>query len=434
MVDRYATPEMLSLWGEVNRYRTWFQVELSAIEAWERFGEVPTGTGSRLRTAVEQNPLDEGFAARVAEIEAETHHDIVAFTRALTERFGEDARFVHLGLTSTDIVDTAQNLLLRDAMSIVITDLVELSSAVGDLAVQHKLTPCIGRTHGIHAEPMTFGLKFLFFYSILERDLVRLKQAREGISVAMLSGSVGTYAHVPPEIERFVAEDLGISPESVSNQTVARDRHAVLLSSLAILGTTIERIAVEIRHLQRSEVREAMEGFSPGQTGSSSMPHKRNPIATENLTGVARILRANLQAGLENVSLWHERDISHSSVERFILPDSTTLASYAVRRLTRVMRRLEIFPERMAANLDQLGGLVFSQRVLHKLIAKGMMREEAYDVVQRNSLLSWDSGTALREFLEGDSGCPLTPSELDEAFDVDWYLRYIDEILARFTL
>jgi len=281
---------------------------------------------------------------------------------------------------------------------------------------------------------MTFGLKFLFFYSILERDLVRLKQAREGISVAMLSGSVGTYAHVPPEIERFVAEDLGISPESVSNQTVARDRHAVLLSSLAILGTTIERIAVEIRHLQRSEVREAMEGFSPGQTGSSSMPHKRNPIATENLTGVARILRANLQAGLENVSLWHERDISHSSVERFILPDSTTLASYAVRRLTRVMRRLEIFPERMAANLDQLGGLVFSQRVLHKLIAKGMMREDAYDVVQRNSLLSWDSGTALREFLEGDSGCPLTPSELDEGFDVDWYLRYIDEIFSRFTL
>ena len=231
MVDRYATPEMLSLWGEVNRYRTWFQVELSAIEAWERFGEVPAGTGSRLRTAVEQNPLDEVFAARVAEIEAETHHDIVAFTRALTERFGEDARFIHLGLTSTDIVDTAQNLLLRDAMSIVITDLVELSSAVRDLAVQHKLTPCIGRTHGIHAEPMTFGLKFLFFYSILERDLVRLKQAREGISVAMLSGSVGTYAHVPPEIERFVAEDLGISPESVSNQTVARDRHAVLLSS-----------------------------------------------------------------------------------------------------------------------------------------------------------------------------------------------------------
>ena len=434
MVDRYATPEMLSLWGEVNRYRTWFQVELSAIEAWERFGEVPAGTGSRLRTAVEQNPLDEGFAARVAEIEAETHHDIVAFTRALTERFGEDARFIHLGLTSTDIVDTAQNLLLRDAMSIVITDLVELSSAVRDLAVQHKLTPCIGRTHGIHAEPMTFGLKFLFFYSILERDLVRLKQAREGISVAMLSGSVGTYAHVPPELERFVAEDLGISPESVSNQTVARDRHAVLLSSLAILGTTIERIAVEIRHLQRSEVREAMEGFSPGETGSSSMPHKRNPIATENLTGVARILRANLQAGLENVSLWHERDISHSSVERFILPDSTTLASYAVRRLTRVMRRLEIFPERMAANLDQLGGLVFSQRVLHKLIAKGMMREDAYDVVQRNSLLSWDSGTALREFLEGDSGCPLTPSELDQAFDVDWYLRYIDEIFARFTL
>ena len=434
MVDRYATPEMLSLWGEVNRYRTWFKVELSAIEAWERFGEVPVGTGLRLRNAVEQDPLDEEFVARVAEIEAETRHDIVAFTRALTERFGEDARFVHLGLTSTDVVDTAQNLLLRDAMSIVITDLVELSSAVRDLAIEYKLTPCVGRTHGIHAEPMTFGLKFLFFYSILERDLIRLKQARKGISVAMLSGSVGTYAHVRPEIERFVAEDLGISPESVSNQTVARDRHAELLSTLAILGTTIERIAVEIRHLQRSEVREVMEGFSAGQTGSSSMPHKRNPIATENLTGVARILRANLQAGLENVSLWHERDISHSSVERFILPDSTALASYAIRRLTRVIRRLEVFPERMAGNLDQLGGLIFSQRVLHKLIAKGMMREEAYDVVQRNSLLSWDSGTTLRELLECDSTCSLTPSELDEAFDVEWYLRYIDEIFSRFAL
>jgi adenylosuccinate lyase len=434
MIDRYATPEMLSLWGEVNRYQTWLEVELAATEAWERLGEVPDGTALKLRTAVEQDPLDEAFAERVAAIESETRHDIVAFTRALTERFGPDARFVHLGLTSTDIVDTSQNLLLRAAMSIVITDLVDLSSAVRDLAVQYKTTPCVGRTHGIHAEPMTFGLKFLFFHSTLARDLDRLKRARESISVAMLSGSVGTYAHVPPEVERLVAEDLGLMPEPISNQTVSRDRHAELLAALAIVGTTVERIAVEIRHLQRTEVREVMEGFSTGQTGSSSMPHKRNPIATENLTGVARILRANLQAGLENVALWHERDISHSSVERFILPDSTALASYALRRLTRVVSRLEVFPERMAENLDQLGGLIFSQRVLHKLISKGMMREEAYDVVQRNSLLSWDSGTAFRELLEADSGCPLVSSELDEAFDVEWYLRYVDEIFGRFSL
>ena len=434
MIDRYATSEMKALWSEANRYRTWLDVELAAVEAWEALGEIPGGTAERLRQAAERSPLDEAFAIRVAEIERSTRHDIVAFTRALTERFGEDARFIHLGLTSTDVVDTAQNLLLRDAMGLVIEDARVLREAVGERALEHRHTPCIGRTHGIHAEPMTFGLKFLNFHAALTRDLDRLERARRAMSVAMLSGSVGSYAHVPPEVEGRVAEVLGLDPDPITNQTVARDRHAELLAALAIVGTTIERIAVEIRHLQRTEVREVMEGFAAGQTGSSSMPHKKNPIGTENLTGVARLLRAQLQAGLENVALWHERDISHSSVERVILPDSTTLTSYALQRMTRLVRELVVFPERMAANLDELHGLVFSQRALHRLIETGMMREQAYEVVQRNSLASWETGEPLRRLLAADPECPLGDSELAEVFDPGWYLRYIDDIFDRFSL
>ena len=434
MIDRYSTPEMTALWSEANRYRTWLEVELAATEAWEGFGEVPAGTSARLRSVIEQAPLDEAFAVRVAEIEAETRHDMVAFTRALTERLGPDARFIHLGLTSTDVVDTAQNLLLRSATTLIIEDLEGLIGVIREKAVRYRHTPCIGRTHGVHAEPTTFGLKFLHFLAALGRDLRRLEGAREAVSVAMLSGSVGTYAHVPPMIERRVAELLGLERDPASSQTVARDRHAELLAALAILGTTIERIAVEIRHLQRTEVGEVAEGFAPGQAGSSSMPHKKNPIASENLTGIARLLRSTLHPGLENVALWHERDISHSSVERVIFPDSTTLASYALRRLTRVVRCLMVFPERMASNLDLLGGLPFSQRVLHKLIEAGLMREEAYEVVQRNSLESWDTGAPLRDLLAVDSDCPLGEAELSEAFDVGWHLRFVDEIFERFSL
>jgi adenylosuccinate lyase len=434
MIARYSTPEMTALWSEANRYRSWLEVELAATEAWEGLGEVPAGTVDRLRASLAAAPLDEAFAERVAEIEAQTRHDIVAFTRALTERVGEDARFVHLGLTSTDVVDTAQNLLLRAAVTVIEADVRALQAEVAAKAVAFKHTPCVGRTHGIHAEPMTFGLKFLNLYAALDRDLTRLARAREAVSVAMLSGSVGTYAHVPPEIEARVADALGLAVDPVSNQTVARDRHAELLSALALLGTTIERLAVEIRHLQRTEVREAMEGFRPGQTGSSSMPHKKNPIASENLTGVARLLRSNLQAALENVALWHERDISHSSVERIILPDSTTLASYAARRAARVVRELAVFPERMSANLDALGGLIYSQRVLHLLIDGGMSREDAYEVVQRSSLRSWESGEHLRELLAADPACTLDAATLARAFDPAWYLRYVDAVYERFDL
>ena len=375
MIERYTTPEMKTLWSETKRYQVWLRVELAATEAWEDLGEVPTGTAERIRETLQDQPLDDAFAGRVAEIEAQTRHDIVAFTRALTERVGDEAKYIHKGLTSTDVVDTAQNLVLREAVDIILGDARALQEVVKEKAVEYKHTPTIGRTHGIHAEPMTFGLKFLNFYAALSRDIKRLERAKEVIGVVMLSGSVGTYAHVPPEVEEKVAERLDLSVDPVTNQTVARDRHAELMSALAILGTSLERIAVEVRHLQRTEVREAQEGFSKGQTGSSSMPHKKNPIATENISGLARLMRSNLQAALENVALWHERDISHSSVERVILPDTTTLASYATRRLTRVVKGLVIYPENMRKNLDALRGLVYSQRVLHLLIDKGLMRE-----------------------------------------------------------
>jgi adenylosuccinate lyase len=434
VIDRYSTPEMRALWSEAHTYRVWLEVELAATEAWEALGEVPAGTSAALRAAAEAHPLDDAFAERVAELEAQTRHDIVAFTRALTERLGEGARFVHLGLTSTDVVDTAQNLRLRDAVDLVLADVRALQAEVRRLAVEHKHTACIGRTHGIHAEPMVFGLKWLNFFAALARDVERLERARDGIAVAMLSGSVGTYAHVPPEIEEAVAARLGLRVDPITNQTVARDRHGELHAALALLGTTIERIALEIRHLQRSEVREAQEGFATGQTGSSSMPHKKNPIASENLTGAARLLRSHLHAALENVALWHERDISHSSVERIILPDATTLASYASRRMTRVLRELVVYPERMLANLDALHGLVYSQRVLHGLIEAGMSREAAYEVVQRASLAALERGEALRELLRADPECRLDDAALDAAFDPAWYLRHVDTIYARFGL
>lgn len=434
MIARYATPEMTTLWSEAERYRAWLEVELAATEAWEALGEVPAGASARLRAVAEARPLDEAFAARVAELEAVTRHDIVAFTRALSERLGPEARFVHLGLTSTDVVDTAQNLLLVRALRLVLDDVRALRAEVRRLAVAHRHTPCIGRTHGIHAEPMTFGLKFLNVYAALGRDLARLERARDGIGVAMLSGSVGTYAHVPPAVEAAVATRLGLAVDPVTNQTVARDRHAELLSALALLGTTIERVALEIRHLQRSEVREAQEGFAAGQAGSSSMPHKKNPIASENLTGIARLLRAYAQTGYENVALWHERDISHSSVERVTLPDATTLASYATRRLRGLLRDLIVRPERMRANLDALHGLVYSQRVLHALIEHGLGREPAYEIVQRASLACWEDGRHLRDVLADDPDCPLPYPELAAAFDPAWYLRHVDEAYRRFGL
>ena len=435
MIDRYLTPEMRALWSEANKYRAWLRVELAALQAQAALGEVPEAAHADLVARSHADPLDEAFAERVAEIEAVTRHDIVAFTTALGERYGENARFVHHGLTSTDVVDTAQNLLLDEALRLIIMDVEALREVCRGQAITHKHTPTIGRTHGIHAEPMTFGLKFLNWMAALDRDLERLRAARERVRVVMLSGSVGTYAHVSPEVEERVAAAWGWQPAPVTNQTLSRDRHAELLSALAILGATLEKIAVEVRHLQRTEVREAMEPFAAGQKGSSSMPHKKNPILTENVTGFARLLRGFLVTGLENVALWHERDISHSSAERVILPDATSAASYATRRLSGVLRNLVVFPERMLANLNALGGLVFSQRVLHLLIdERGLSREAAYSIVQRNSLRVWEEGGQLRDLLLADPENPLTAEDLDRAFDLGWYLRHVDDVYRRFGL
>nr|WP_272916841.1 adenylosuccinate lyase [Deinococcus xianganensis] len=435
VIDRYLTPEMKALWSEASKYRAWLRVELAAMQAQARHGEVPQNAFDTLIARSAADPLDEAFALKVAEIEAVTRHDIVAFTRALTDRYGDEARFIHHGLTSTDVVDTAQNLVLDEALGVIITDVEALREVCRIQAAAHKHTPTVGRTHGIHAEPMTFGLKFLNWMATLDRDLERLHAARKRIQVVMLSGSVGTFAHVSPRIEEEVAQAWGWQAAPVTNQTLARDRHAEVLSALAIYGTTVEKIAVEIRHLQRSEVREAMEPFGKGQTGSSSMPHKKNPILTENVTGLSRLLRGYLLTGLENVPLWHERDISHSSAERVILPDATAATSYATRRLTGVLRDLVVFPERMLRNLNDLGGLVFSQRVLHALIdEKGMTREDAYTLVQRNALRSWETGEGLRDLLKADADSPLSDAELDAAFDLGWYLRHVDDIYARFGM
>jgi adenylosuccinate lyase len=443
MIDRYQTPEMKALWSQARKYATWAEVEILAMEAWETLGQVPAGTAGRLRVALESKPIDESFARRVDEIEAETRHDIVAFTRALTEwtqgnranpADSEVARWLHLGLTSTDVVDTAQNVILAEAVGLLERELGAVQATLKSLALRYKNTPAVGRTHGVHAEPTSFGLRFLSFYSALLRDAQRLAKAKQAISVAMLSGSVGNYAHVEPKVEAYVAEKLGFQIEPVSTQVVPRDRHAELMSALAILGSDLERVSVELRHLQRTEVLETQEPFSYKQTGSSSMPHKKNPVALENISGLARLLRSNLQAELENIPLWHERDISHSSVERVILPDSTTLAHYMLRRLKRVLEGLIVNEENIARNLSLTRGLVYSQRVLGLLIESGMDRTAAYTVVQRNALKSWEGGLEFRELLEADPECPVKGEALAKAFDPAYFLRHTDEIYARFGL
>jgi len=436
MIERYQTPEMKALWSEARKYQVWAEVEILAMEAWENLGQIPPGTAQRLREALQQKPVDAAFAQRVDQIEAQTRHDMVAFTRALTEWTGdaEVARWLHLGLTSTDVVDTAQNILLAEALGLVEQELEQTKEALKTLAVRYKRLPAVGRTHGVHAEPTSFGLRFLSFYAALLRDESRLKKAREGIQVAMISGSVGNYAHLEPAVEQWLAQRLGFQIEPASSQVVPRDRHAELMSALAILGADIERISVELRHLQRTEVLETQEPFGYKQTGSSSMPHKKNPVALENISGLARLLRGNLQAELENVALWHERDISHSSVERVVLPDSTTLAHYMLRRLQRVLQGLVVYEAHISRNLDLTKGLVYSQRVLGFLIESGLDRTTAYEVVQRNALLSWEEGRDFRALLEADPKCSLKGEALAKAFDPGYFLRHVDLIYARFGL
>lgn len=442
MIPRYQTPKMRALWSEENRYRIWALVEAYALEAWEALGEVPRGLAEKLLKLLEQTPLDAEFAKKVEALEARTRHDLVAFTQALVEwarnaRMEEAealGRYLHLGLTSSDIVDTAQNLLTVQALDLILEELEGVLEALKALALRYKHTPAVARTHGVHAEPTSFGLRFLSFYAAFLRDKERLKRARETIGVAMLSGSVGNYAHLPPEVEAHVAERLGLRPEPISTQVVPRDRHAEVLAALAILGGNLERVAVELRHLQRTEVLEVQEPFAEGQTGSSSMPHKKNPVGLENLTGMARLLRGYLGPALENIALWHERDISHSSVERVILPDATTVAHYALRRLAGILKGLRVFEENLGRNLELTRGLIYSQGVLNALIGRGLSREKAYEIVQRNALKSWEEGTPLPELLENDPENPLKGEELQALFDPKAYLERVGTLYARFGL
>jgi len=428
MIERYQTPEMATLWSDEARLARWLEVELLATEGHAALDLVPAEEAAACR---ERAPgIDGAFLAAVLEREEVTNHDVAAFVDVVQSSIGAPAgSWIHYGLTSSDVVDTALCWAMRDASDLIAAALRHLRSTLIDLAIEHRDTVMIGRTHGIHAEPTTFGAKVALWALQVDRDLRRLAAARDSVSVMKLSGAVGTYSNIPPEVEAHVGEALGLMPVPAT-QVVARDRHAELLYACASIAATCELVAVELRHLQRTEVREVLEGFAPGQKGSSAMPHKRNPISAETISGLARVVRSNLSAGLQDVALWHERDISHSSVERVILPDSTTLAHYLVRRLDRLVSRLEVFPERMRANLESSRGLVFSQAVLLALVSAGMTRDDAYRVVQSNAMRVWDEGGDLRTLLEQDEAVTGVADkvDLDGAFDIGRSLKNAQKI------
>jgi adenylosuccinate lyase len=431
MIDRYTRPEMGALWTEEAQFQAWLDVELAACWAWaEATGQIPH---EDVETLYEKASFDVG---RIHEIEAETRHDVVAFTRAVSETLGPERKWVHYGLTSSDVVDTAQSLRLLRANKILREGLVRLAEVLAARAREHKRTVCVGRTHGVHAEPTTFGLKLARFYDQVRRDVERFDAAAEAVRVGKLSGAVGTFANIPPEVERLTCERLGLRPAPISTQVLPRDLHAQYLGMLALVGTTIESVAVEIRHLQRSEVLEAEEAFRPGQKGSSAMPHKRNPVGSENLTGMARLLRGYMVAAYENVALWHERDISHSSVERVVLPDATVALDYALARLARIVENLTVYPDRMAENLDRTYGLVYSQRLLLMLIEAGLSREDAYDTVQPLAMQAWRERRGFREIVEAapDVTAKLSPDQIADAFDPAYHRARVDEVFERVGL
>ncbi len=427
MIERYTRPEMGRLWSNQNKFQKWLEVEIAVCEAWAELGEIPLES---LKTIKDKADFD---LKRIEEIEAIVKHDVIAFLQSVAEKVGPDSRYIHKGLTSSDVVDTALSLLMRDAADIIIDDIKNLLSLLKEKAYQYKNTPCIGRTHGVHAEPMSFGLKFCVWYSDMKRNLLRMEAAKETISIGKISGAVGTFSNIPPEIEERVCQKLGLKPEPVATQIVQRDRHAEYLSALAIIAASIEKIAVEIRHLQRTEVLEVEEPFTEGQKGSSAMPHKRNPVGCENLSGLARVVKANLMAGLDNIALWHERDISHSSVERVIIPDSTILIDYMLARLIGIIKDLQVYPERMIENISKSYGLYNSQRILLMLVEKGLTREDAYKYVQRNAMESWRQKKDFKTLLMNDKDVIryLSREELEKAFEFDYYLRNIDYIYSR---
>ena len=433
MVPRYARPAMTALWEPEAKYRIWFEIEAHATSKLADLGVVPQSAADALWDWWKTEPAID--VAAIDAIEAVTKHDVIAFLTWVAEQVGEEARFMHQGMTSSDVLDTTLNVQLARATDILLEDMDGLLDALKMRAEEHKYTPTIGRSHGIHAEPVTFGLKLAQAYAEFERCRARLWDARAEIATCAISGAVGTFANVDPRVEAYVAGQLGLVPEPVSTQVIPRDRHAMYFATLAVIAGSIERLAVEIRHLQRTEVLEAEEYFSPGQKGSSAMPHKRNPILTENLTGQARMIRAYALPALENVALWHERDISHSSVERFIGPDATITLDFALARLTGVVEKLLVYPERMQANMDRMGGLVHSQRVLLALTQAGVTREDAYRLVQRNAMKVWESDGRMQllDLLKQDEEvtAALSPAQLEEKFDLDYHFKHVDTIFAR---
>jgi adenylosuccinate lyase len=429
VINRYSRPELEKIWSDAYRYDTWLEVELAATEAMEATGAVPAGTAKTVRERA-AGKLD---PAKIDAHEKITRHDVIAFLTHVEELAGEPARWLHLGMTSSDVLDTATALQCKAALDLILGGVTKLRAACKTRALEHAKTPMIGRSHGIHAEPTTAGLTFARFHAELGRAQARLERAREAISVGKIAGAVGTYANVAPEVEAQAFAKLGLEPETVATQIVGRDRHAELLSAVALLGTAIEQIALQVRHWQRTEVGEASEPFGKGQKGSSAMPHKKNPILSENLTGLARLLRAYASAGLEDVALWHERDISHSSVERVALPDATILADFMLARATTMVEGLVVYPERMQKNLDQTGGLIFSESIMLALVRTGLPRQKAYEMVQRSALAAHAGQGRFRDLLgaDPDVSSRLSASELDAQFDLEHHLRHVDVILKR---
>ena len=427
MIDRYSRPRMKAIWDLKHKYEIWLEVELQACAALEQAGQVPRGTSARIRKKAKIN------VDRIGKIEEVTKHDVIAFLESLADDVGPEHRFLHMGLTSSDIVDTSLAVQMKEALDLICEGVAGLADALKRRAMEHRETVMVGRSHGIHGEPISFGFKLAIWYEEIGRHRKRLQAVGEDIAVGKLSGAMGTFAHQAPDVEEFVCRRLGLTPDPVSNQVVQRDRHAAYVSTLALLAATIEKIATEIRHLQRTEVLEAEEYFSEGQKGSSAMPHKRNPIVSENLCGLARLVRANSVAAMEDVALWHERDISHSSVERVILPDSTILIDYMLARVTDLITNLVVYPQRMKRNLELTGGLVYSQRLLLALIEKGAQRKESYEAVQRNAMAAWKGGGTFSDLVSKDAFITrhLTPAEISSCFDPRYYLRHVDRIFRR---
>lgn len=427
MIDRYTRPKMKAIWDLKHKYEIWLEVELQACAAFERAGQAPRGTSAKIRRKAKIN------VERIAEIEKVTKHDVIAFLESLMDTVGPEHRFLHMGLTSSDIVDTSLAIQMTEALDLILEGIEEFLAVLKKQAIRHKNTVMVGRSHGIHGEPVSFGFKLAIWYEEVGRHLERLRQVRSQVAVGKLSGAMGTFAHQGPDVEEYVCEKLGLTCDPISNQVVQRDRHAAYATGLALLAATIEKVATEVRHLQRTEVLEAEEFFSEGQKGSSAMPHKRNPIVSENLCGLARLVRANSLAAMENVALWHERDISHSSVERVIMPDSTILVDYMLAKVTDLIKHLVVYPANMKRNLEVTGGLVYSQRLLLTLIDKGAQRKESYEAVQRNAMASWKGAGGLQELVGKDPFISqhLKKSEIAACFNPTYYLRHLDHIYRR---